>query len=159
MSSSDTIALIALLVSIYTIISSELKSRKSNKEQKVIKDEQDRMRKLLLEKETKSAIDEMKADLGANLVRLGTNKYRLKVFNRGKSEAKHVEIHFPDNDGDEYLVMSQVNDKFPYEILYPQQSIEIIASIHMGGKAKYKIKIVWSDKYQNRNEQDVIVSI
>lgn len=65
MTTSDVIALGALAVSIYTIISSELKSRKSDREQKVIKDEQDRLRKLLLEKETKSAINEMKAELGA----------------------------------------------------------------------------------------------
>ena len=52
MTTSDAIALAALVVSIYTIISSEVKSRKSDREQKVIKDEQDRLRKLLLEKET-----------------------------------------------------------------------------------------------------------
>lgn len=41
MTTSDAIALAALAVSVYTIISSELNSRKSDKEQKVIKDEQD----------------------------------------------------------------------------------------------------------------------
>jgi hypothetical protein len=159
MSSSDVIALIALLVSLYTVISSEVRSRKNNKEQEVIKDEQGRVRKLLLEKETKSAINEKRADLNANLVRIGTNKYRLKIFNRGKSEARQVELSFPDNDGNEFLVMSEVNEKLPYEILYPQQSIELIAAIHLGSKAKYKIKISWSDEYQSINEQDVVVSI
>lgn len=67
MTTSDVIALGALAVSIYTIISSELKSRKSDREQKVIKDEQDRLRKLLLEKETKSAINEMKAGVWCSL--------------------------------------------------------------------------------------------
>lgn len=38
MTTSDAIALAALVVSIYTIISSEVKSRKSDREQKVIKD-------------------------------------------------------------------------------------------------------------------------
>ncbi|HDS8634229.1 TPA: hypothetical protein QH746_000114 [Klebsiella variicola] len=46
MTTSDAIAFAALVVSIYTIISSEVKSRKSDREQKVIKDEQDRLRKL-----------------------------------------------------------------------------------------------------------------
>lgn len=38
MTTSDVIALGALAVSIYTIISSEVKSRKNDREQKVIKD-------------------------------------------------------------------------------------------------------------------------
>lgn len=80
MTTSDAIAFAALVVSIYTIISSEVKSRKSDREQKVIKDEQDRLRKLLLEKETKSAINEMKAELGARLVKIAKNNYRLKIF-------------------------------------------------------------------------------
>ncbi|EEB1000910.1 hypothetical protein C9H35_06755, partial [Salmonella enterica subsp. enterica serovar Infantis] len=120
MTTSDAIALAALVVSIYTIISSEMKSRKSDREQKVIKDEQDRLRKLLLEKETKSAINEMKAELGARLVKIAKNNYRLKIFNRGRVEAKNIEIHFPDNDGNEYLSMHDVEDKFPYEVLHPQ---------------------------------------
>lgn len=80
MTTSDAIAFAALVVSIYTIISSEVKSRKSDREQKVIKDEQDRLRKLLLEKETKSAINEMKAELGARLVKIAKNNYRHDVM-------------------------------------------------------------------------------
>lgn len=93
MTTSDAIAFAALVVSIYTIISSEVKSRKSDREQKVIKDEQDRLRKLLLEKETKSAINEMKAELGARLVKIAKNNYRLKIFNRGRVEARNIGIH------------------------------------------------------------------
>lgn len=40
------------------------------REQKVIKDEEDRLRKLLLEKETKSAIKDMKTVLGTRLVKI-----------------------------------------------------------------------------------------
>ncbi|EDZ3666755.1 hypothetical protein GVT61_06170 [Salmonella enterica] len=158
MTTSDAIALAALVVSIYTIISSEVKSRKSDREQKVIKDEQDRLRKLLLEKETKSAINDMKAELGARLVKIAKNSHRLKVFNRGKVEARNVEIHFPDNDGNEYLVMHDVEDKFPYEVLHPQCGIEIIATLGYQSKSKYKIKLVWDDDYKKRNEEEFFIS-
>lgn len=67
MTTSDIIALGAFALSIYTVISSEMKSRRSDKEQKVIKEEQDRLRKLLLEKETKSAINEKRQSLGLEL--------------------------------------------------------------------------------------------
>ncbi|HGU0537718.1 TPA: hypothetical protein ACG7UB_004623, partial [Escherichia coli] len=61
MTISDAIALAALVVSIYTIISSEIKSRKSDKEQRGIKEEQNRIRRLLLDKETKLALEEKRA--------------------------------------------------------------------------------------------------
>ena len=159
MTASDTIALAALAVSIYTIISSEVKSRKSDREQRVIKDEQDRLRKLLLEKETKSAISEMKAELGARLVKIANNNYRLKIFNRGKVEARNLEINFPDNDGNKYLSMHDVEDKFPYEVLHPQHGIEILAGLSFGSKNKYRIKLIWDDDFKKRNEEEFFISI
>ncbi|MHC9060999.1 hypothetical protein [Pantoea sp. y20] len=159
MSTSDLIAFGALAVSIYTVIASEIKSRKNDKEQRVIKDEQDRLRKLILEKETKSAISEMKAELGARIVNPSSNRYRLKIYNRGKVEARNIDVHFPDNDGDEYLIMSEVKDKFPYELLRPQQAVEMIASISFGSKTKYRIKITWDDDYQKGNVGDFYLSI
>lgn len=60
MSASDIIASVTLIVSVLSVVLSENRARKSDKEQSLIKEEQDRMRKLLLEKETKSAINEMK---------------------------------------------------------------------------------------------------
>ncbi|EAX2863388.1 hypothetical protein AKM73_23970, partial [Salmonella enterica] len=113
MTTSDIIASIALLVTIIGQIRSEYKSKKNDSEQRLMRDEQDRLRKLLLEKETKSAISEMKAELGARIVKISKNNYKLKIFNRGKVEARKVEMIFPDNDGAEYLVMRDVYDKFP----------------------------------------------
>lgn len=159
MSTSDLIAFGALAVSIYTVIASEFKSRKSDKEQRVIKDEQDRLRKLILEKETKSAINEMKAELGARIVNPSNNRYRLKIYNRGKVEARNIDVHFPDNDGDEYLIMSEVKDKFPYELLRPQQAVEMIASINFESKTKYRIQLTWDDDYQKGNVGDFYLSI
>ncbi|MCQ5472812.1 hypothetical protein FHW04_004537 [Pantoea sp. AN62] len=159
MSTSDLIAFGALAVSIYTVVSSEFKSRKSDKEQRVIKDEQDRLRKLILEKETKFSINEMKAELGARIVNPSNNRYRLKIYNRGKVEAKNIGIHFPDNDGNEYLIMSEVKDKFPYELLRPQQAVEMIASISFESKTKYRIKLTWDDDYQKGNEAEFYLSI
>ncbi|MFP1721523.1 hypothetical protein [Lonsdalea quercina] len=159
MTTSDIIASLALLVTILCQVRSELKSKKSDSEQKVMKDEQDRLRKLLLQKETTSAINEMKAELGARLVKVSKNNYRLKIFNRGKIEARNLEIQFPDNDGNEYLVMSDVADKFPYEVLHPQHGIEIIASVSFESKSKYRLKLIWDDNYKRRNEEEYFVSI
>ncbi|MCS6053888.1 hypothetical protein LNO13_16640 [Klebsiella variicola subsp. variicola] len=114
---------------------------------------------MLLEKETKSAINEMKAELGARLVKIAKNNYRLKIFNRGRVEARNIGIHFPDNDGSEYLSMHDVEDKLPYEVLHPQHGIEILAGISLGSKTKYRIKLIWDDNYKKRNEEEFFISI
>ncbi|EDW7156841.1 hypothetical protein CJX50_003673, partial [Salmonella enterica subsp. enterica serovar Anatum] len=115
--------------------------------------------KLLLEKETKSAISEMKAELGARIVKISKNNYKLKIFNRGKVEARKVEMIFPDNDGAEYLVMRDVYDKFPYQVLHPQHGIEIITSISFESKSKYRIILKWEDDFSRSNDEEFIVSI
>lgn len=159
MTTSDIIASLALLVTVICQVRSELKSKKSDSEQRVMKEEQDRLRKLLLQKETNSAINEMKAELGARLVKISKNNYRLKIFNRGKIEARNIQIQFPDNDADEYLVMRDIADKFPYEVLHPQHGIEILAYMTFGGKSKYRLKLIWDDKYKKGNEEEFFVSI
>lgn len=115
--------------------------------------------KLLLDKETKSAISEMRAELGARLVKLGKNSYRLKISNRGKVEARNIRLLFPDNDCNEYLSSHDVSEKFPYEILHPQHGIDIIAHISMRSKTKYRMLITWEDDYKKTNEEEYFVSI
>ncbi|WP_227675895.1 hypothetical protein [Klebsiella variicola] len=100
-----------------------------------------------------------KAELGARLVKIAKNNYRLKIFNRGRVEARNIGIHFPDNDGSEYLSMHDVEDKFPYEVLHPQHGIEILAGISLGSKTKYRIKLIWDDNYKKRNEEEFFISI
>ncbi|CAI2418368.1 Uncharacterised protein [Serratia proteamaculans] len=159
MTTSDIIASLALVFTVLGQVRSEYKSRKTDSEQKVMKDEQDRLRKLLLDKETKSAISEMRAELGARLVKLGKNSYRLKISNRGKVEARNVRLLFPDNDCNEYLSSHDVSDKFPYEVLHPQHGIDIIAHISMGSKTKYRLRITWEDDYNKLNEEEYFISI
>jgi len=159
MTTSDLIASLALFVTVVSLIRSEIKSAKNDAQQKVMKEEQDRLRKLLLEKEIKSAISDMKAELGARLVKIARNNYRLKVFNRGKVEALNVELEFPDNDADDYLSMHDVADKFPYQVLHPQQNIDVIAALSLGSKTKYRVRLVWDDRYKKRNTEEFIVSV
>ncbi|EBM7268279.1 hypothetical protein AMA66_08505, partial [Salmonella enterica subsp. enterica serovar Tennessee] len=68
-------------------------------------------------------------------------------------------IIFPDNDGAEYLVMRDVYDKFPYQVLHPQHGIEIITSINFESKSKYRIILKWEDDFSRSNDEEFIVSI
>ena len=115
-----------------------------NRRQKEIIEIQDSLNKTLLRREQKEAIDEFCADISANFIKIGTNKRRLKVFNKGKGTAKNVNIEFP--DGNELLMDSEVKDKFPIPLLEQFQSVELIAVTSFGSPTRITIKLIWDDE-------------
>ena len=112
MTTSDIIAILALCISAYSIY----KTLKFNKIQIDVQSIQNELNKLLLRRETIEALDNAKADLSANFIKLGQSSgYRLKIFNKGKTAARNVRIEFP--DGNEILIPSDIESKFPLEAL------------------------------------------
>src|SRR5690606_9532420 len=124
-----------------------------NAQQKALIASQEKLNALLLEKETSEYQSEKKADLGASFIKIGRNDYRLKIWNRGKAPAHNVTIEFP--NGNEVLIESDIEEKFPLESLETHQSVELIASVHMGTKSKHAILIRWSDAASQNNEKIV----
>lgn len=150
---SEVVASLALLLSGYSMY----KSSKFNEHQKQVNTNQDALNKRLLAKEESEILDSKKADIGANIIKLGQNKHRLKIFNTGASSARNVDIQFP--DGSELVVDSDVNSKFPYEVLEPRAGIELIALATFGRSPKHKIILKWEDDFSKRNEKTVFVSM
>ncbi len=111
----------------------------------------------MLDKEASEASSTKKADLGATFIKLGSNKYRLKIFNKGKSAARNVSIDFP--EGNDCLIDSDIEAKFPLERMDPHQSVELIAAVHMKTKSKHVIKLSWSDDHAENNEKLVYPTI
>jgi hypothetical protein len=68
-----------------------------------------------LEKENEDALKGKQADLGASIIKLGSSKYRLKVWNKGAATARNVRIEFP--EGNDLVIESEVTDKYPMESL------------------------------------------
>ena len=122
-----------------------------NKKQKSLVESQEKLNNLLLEKENEGSIKEKRADLGASFIKLGSNKYRLKIWNKGTSTARNVKIEFP--EGNDVVVESEVTDKFPMESLERHQSVELIAMVHMQTKRKHVVRLIWEDDAQSRNEK------
>jgi len=110
-----------------------------------------------LAKEAGEAEARSRADLGANFVKIGSN-YRLKIFNRGSSNARNVRIEFDDSEG-HCLIQQDIDSKFPHESLEPHQGIELIAAIHMGSKRKQPLKLIWDDDFKSGNEKMVYPTI
>ena len=118
---------------------------------------QERLNQRLIAREESEANAGMRADLSANLVKIGKGNWRLKVYNRGRAVARNVQIALP--SGDALLVPSDVDSKFPLELLEPAHGVELLASVHFGSKSKHEVTLRWSDDFSEGNEKTVFVTI
>jgi hypothetical protein len=148
-SHSDIISSLALLLAAYAA----LKTVQFNNRQKSLIEIQEKLNQRLLEKEEADSISDKKADIGATFIKLGSNNYRLKIWNKGKTIARNVSIEFP--EGNDCIVESDVSNKFPLEALDTHQSVEVIAAVQMGTKSKHAIKLIWADEFSPNNEKTV----
>ncbi len=143
----DVIAGLAFLLSGYAT----WQTVSFNKKQKSLVESQEKLNNLLLEKENEGAVKEKSADLGASFIKLGSSKYRLKIWNKGSATARNVRIEFP--EGNDVVIDSEVSDKFPMESLERHQSVELIAAVHMQTKRKHVVRLIWEDDAQTHNEK------
>jgi hypothetical protein len=153
MSAGDVIAVLALVVSGYAAWTTS----KFNQRQKSLIESQERLNALLLVKEESEAAEEKKADLGATVIKLGSSNYRVKIWNKGKAAARNIAIDFP--DGNDLIINSEVERKFPLEVLDRLQAVELIASVHMGTKSKHTVRLNWSDDSNETNEKTIYLTV
>ena len=148
-SSAEAIASFALLVSAYAARTTS----KFNTRQKSLIESQENLNALLLEKGKNEAVDDKKADLGASFIKLGNSNYRFKIWNKGKAPARNVSIDFP--GGNDVVIQSEIDEKFPLEVLDKFQSVELIAAVAMNTKLKHTVRLTWSDDFNENNEKTV----
>lgn len=134
-------AALALLFSVYSF----WKTYKLSAKQAELLEDQKRLNRMLVEKEEADARSAKKAELSANLVKLANNNYRVKVFNRGKAAARNVRIDLTTESDESVLIASDVESKFPMELLEPQQGIDLIAAVHASTPSKIPIDLIWDD--------------
>ena len=150
---SDVIALVALLLSGFAV----WKTVKFNERQKSLIESQERLNNQLLEKGESELLEDLKADLGASFIKLGSSNHRLKIWNKGKAAARNVRIDFP--EGNDVVIESEVAEKFPLESLDQHQAVELIASVTMGTKPKHVICLMWADDFSESNEKIVHLTL
>ena len=153
LTTTDVLACLALALSAYAT----WKTVRFNERQKTLIESQEQLNKRLLEKEDQESRGEKQADLGATFVKLGSTKYRLKIWNKGKAAALNVHLEFP--EGNDCVIEDDIQSKFPLEVLEPFQSVELIAAVGMDTKRKHTIKLRWADKYSEINEKLVYPTI
>lgn len=150
---SNIVAVLAFLLSAFAV----WKTAKFNKRQEAMIDSQTKVNQRLLELGEKEDVSSKKAELGANLVKLGSSKYRVKVFNKGQATAKNVRLSTITEDSP--LIQSDIDGKFPLSALEMHQSVDLIAAVHMGSPAKSEVKIIWDDDYQSNREKIVFLTL
>ncbi|KAF0805873.1 hypothetical protein A6D6_01929 [Alcanivorax xiamenensis] len=143
----DVIAGLAFLLSAYAT----WQTVSFNKKQRALVESQEKLNNRLLEKESEDSLKEKRADLGASFIKLGSSKYRLKIWNKGAATARNVRLEFP--EGNDVVIDSDVADKFPLESLEKHQSVELIAAVHMQTKRKHVVRLIWEDEAQAYNEK------
>jgi hypothetical protein len=143
----DLVALVALILSGYAT----WRTIKFNERQKSLIEVQERLNTLLLAKQQNEVTSDRKADLGASFIKLGTSKYRLKIWNKGKAAARNIQIDFP--EGNDVVDQSDIDAKFPLEILETYQAVELVAAVSFGTKPKQAIRLRWEDDFQAQNEK------
>ncbi|MGV8840130.1 MAG: hypothetical protein ACWA6X_07480 [Bauldia sp.] len=149
---TNIIAGLALLLSGYAAITTTAFNRRQSK----LIDSQERLNQKLLAQEEKDDVQARRADVSATIVKLGNNKERVKVYNKGKADAQNVRIEFP--DGDDLVIRRDVQDKFPMPLLRPHQAVELIAAIHFGTSARHRIILRWEDEHTKDNEQEMYLT-
>lgn len=133
-------AILALVLSCY----STWKTLQFNKKQEELIESQRQLNALLADKESTERAEGRRANLGAAFSKVGSNNYRLKVFNQGPAIARNVRVSFP--DGNQFVNQREVDSKFPMQTMDKFQSVELIASVHMNSPSKLGVQLDWIDE-------------
>ena len=155
---SDALLAISTIVSVLAFAMSAYSTKKTidfNKRQNDFIETNDKLNKMLLDKEQQESLVQKQADISATFINIGKNTHRLKVFNKGKSVASNVRIEFP--SGNEVLVEGDLKQKFPMPTLEPQQSVELIAAVHMQSPRRMDLRFVWDD--QSGQDRDKLIHL
>ncbi|TGL02170.1 hypothetical protein EHQ43_17580 [Leptospira bouyouniensis] len=147
MLTSDYIAIVAVIVSIISIVVSIY----IYNNQKTYIKTQHELNKLLLEKERKEVETLEEAFVSANVVKLGTGKNRIRIFNKGKGRANNVNISYPEDHN--WLITNRI---FPLEFLDSGQSVEMILSMYMGSQSKIRAILTWNDKAGEKTNEVIL---
>ncbi|MEH6595202.1 MAG: hypothetical protein V7736_06600 [Colwellia polaris] len=149
----DVVALLALGVSAYSM----KKTSDFNKRQNEFIETNDKLNKLLLEKESTELTHKNKADVSVNFIKTGKNNHRLKVFNKGNNTARNVRMEFP--EGNSMLHSSDLDTKLPIPIMEQHQSVELLAIVGFGSDSRMTIKLIWDDDFDNNNEKILMPTV
>jgi Na+-translocating ferredoxin:NAD+ oxidoreductase RnfG subunit len=137
------ISSLALIFSAYTYF----------KHDKKIKQQSRLLNQYNLEKIEKEKEEEKKAKIEAFVVKEYKGTRTIKIYNKGKSIAKSVNVIIPKNDGYEVI-----NNPCPIDIK-PQKGIEVMLILSTNYPDKIEIGFEWKDDFNEKNIDSQMIQL
>ncbi|MBZ6006673.1 hypothetical protein K1514_12305 [Paraclostridium bifermentans] len=106
---------IAIIISIFSFRD----SRKASKIQHRLNEFEEKLKKYELEDKEKEREEATNANIEARIMKISKDKYKMKIWNSGKSKAYNADFKVPDECKNMVF-----RDKVPYEFLEPGKSFE-----------------------------------
>lgn len=110
-----------------------------------IKQQAARLNKYQIEKIDKEKEEQRKAIIEANVKREEKGTITIKIYNKGKSLAKGVNVLIPDVEG-----LHVINNPCPIDIR-PQNGIDILLAATIDRPDKIEIQFRWQDDFLDDN--------
>lgn len=148
MTLTDAIALLALLLSAYSIY----KTIKFNQRQDEIANTADYLNKIILRREQENAVNAISADLNARIVKIGKS-HRLKIYNKGKSPARNIRLVYPAVK--EFWIQE---DALPLDIIQPGGNFDLLVSTALATPSAVTIKLLWDDTRGKNQEVETTIA-
>ena len=149
----DIIAFLALVVSIYALY----QNHKTNQRQIGLLEMEKELNQFLIKKEKDEIDSRLRADIKGRYFKLGSNQYRLKLWNDGFANAKNITLSFKDNENIP-LIQSDIESKFPLD-LESKQSVELLASVYLEMSRKHSLIVKWDDESSAGQMKELILTI
>lgn len=146
----DVIALLALILAGY----SAYKTIKFNQRQNEFSNTADHLNKWLLKIAKDEVLSSSSADIGARFVSSGPGNIKLRVFNKGKSAARNVNVILEPVKG-MYII---TKDVLPAKCIDPQSNIDCIASSQLGSPQSIEITLMWDDDYATGRKKTISIA-
>ncbi|MCX2450028.1 hypothetical protein OQX61_01985 [Pedobacter sp. PLR] len=80
----------------------------------------------------------------------------IKIFNSGKSAARNIRFEILSKDQNFWFLNQDI---FPFELLNPQESTELIMSTSIGSPDKVKIQFIWEDDSSLSNKYEQVLTL
>lgn len=146
---SDAVATIALVFSVIAFAMTWRLNRSQFKlnERQLERDKQD-------EREAK------KANLGADLITLGRDRYRVKIWNKGPAAARNINLSFP--EGDNICDERDMESKLPMEHLGKHDSLDLVAfpPVAIGqSQRKFHAELSWDDDHADSRTKSIFLTL
>ncbi|APR51916.1 hypothetical protein CA223_07260 [Sphingomonas koreensis] len=98
---------------------------------------------LLIEKEEGDALASKRADVSASIVRHSKHTYHLRIYNRGKGNARNIRVNVLKGEG--LFRDGDMAQKLPYPNLDTHQSFNLALFVHLQSPRRTTVQIEWED--------------